>query len=56
MEKMDLSQMENLQGGWGKTEWCLTAVIIGVGGAMMTGVGAPVGVAAMVGAATALGC
>lgn len=56
MKKLEISQMENLQGGWGKTEWCLVGTIAGVGVAVLSGPGA-IGALGIVGAAaTALGC
>ncbi len=32
MKKLEISQMENLQGAWGKREWCLTSYMLAAGG------------------------
>lgn len=55
MKKLELAQMENLQGGWGKSDWCVVGGALGaVGGAL---VGGPIGaVAVMSAAAWLLSC
>ena len=40
MKKLEISQMENLQGAWGKREWCLTSYMLAAGGAMFLTAGA----------------
>lgn len=53
MKKLELNQMENLEGGiWGSREWCLTGAILGA--AACIGTFNPLGVAAS--AAWALSC
>ncbi len=56
MKKLEISQMENLQGAWGKREWCLTSYMLAAGGAMFltAGAGTALAVAAM--AAGAMSC
>lgn len=56
MKKLDLVQMESLQGSWGKTEWCLTGAVLGVGVGLLTGPGMIGAMTIMASAATALGC
>ena len=55
MKKLDFKQMENVQGGWSKSDWCLVSVIFAVGAGLVTGGAA--GAAVIAGAAaTGLSC
>jgi len=56
MKKLNVSQMENLQGSWGRREWCLVGAGLGVGVAIATGPGVVGALTIMASAATALGC
>lgn len=56
MKKLNVEQMENLNGSWGKREWCLTGYSLAAGAAIFAtaGAGTALGVAAL--AAGALSC
>lgn len=55
MKTLEINQMESLQGGWGKSDWCLVGVILGVGAAVASGgTAAPLVIASL--AATGLSC
>lgn len=55
MKKLEISQMESLQGGLTREQWCGVAVIFGVGAGLFTG-GAAGALTIAAAAATGLSC
>lgn len=55
MKKLEISQMERMQGG-SRQDWCLVGAICMVGVGLLTGPGMVGALTVMGGAASALGC